>query len=209
MSIQDLIKQLQDMVLIYGDKIILTITDGKTEYRIKDITGKLCAQYFEPSDHVSEVIVRIDKKLHSDESSSDLSEITTGSELQESEVKFEIIVKKLSETMKKYKFDDYDESVKILVKRLDDTLCTKPLKNQYINKWKENITELWAFALQTKDVMEFDYLINNDYYECSYYDGFQAPFTVLQWEGDLNVLNNIVDEWINGLEKLEGEESNG
>ena len=62
MTIQDLIKQLQDILLIYGDKIILTITDGKTEYRIKDITGKPCAKYFEPSDHVAEVILRIDRK---------------------------------------------------------------------------------------------------------------------------------------------------
>lgn len=62
MSVQDLIKQLQDIVLIYGDRIILTVTDGETEYRIKDITGKPCAQYFEPSDNVSEVIVRIDRK---------------------------------------------------------------------------------------------------------------------------------------------------
>lgn len=62
MSVQDLIKQLQDTVLIYGDKIILTITDGKTEYKIKDITGKPCAKYFEPSEHVAEVIVRIDRK---------------------------------------------------------------------------------------------------------------------------------------------------
>lgn len=62
MDIHDLIKQLQDAVLIYGDKIILTITDGESEYRIKDLTGKMCAQYFEPSDHVSEVIVRISRK---------------------------------------------------------------------------------------------------------------------------------------------------
>ena len=52
MNIQDLIKQLQDIILIYGDRIILTITDGESEYRIKDITGKPCAQYFEPSDHI-------------------------------------------------------------------------------------------------------------------------------------------------------------
>ena len=71
MNIQELIKQLNGMKLLYGNKIILTITDGETEYRIKDITGKSCAQYFEPSDHVSEIIVRIDKKLYSDESSSD------------------------------------------------------------------------------------------------------------------------------------------
>lgn len=62
MSIQDLIKQLQDIILIYGDRIILTITDGKTEYRIKDITGKPCARYFESSDHVSEAIIRIGRK---------------------------------------------------------------------------------------------------------------------------------------------------
>ena len=62
MPIQDLIKQLQDNLLIYGDKTILTITDGETEYRVKDITGKPCAKYFEPSDHIAEVIVRIDRK---------------------------------------------------------------------------------------------------------------------------------------------------
>ena len=63
MGIQDLIKQLQDIILIYGDnKIVLTITDGESEYRIKDITGKSCAQYFELSDQVSEVIVRISRK---------------------------------------------------------------------------------------------------------------------------------------------------
>lgn len=62
MTIQDLIKQLQDILLIYGDKIILTIIDNKTEYRIKDITGRSCAKYFEPSDHVSEAIIRISRK---------------------------------------------------------------------------------------------------------------------------------------------------
>jgi hypothetical protein len=62
MSIQDLIKQLQDIILIYGDKTILTITDGKSEYCIKDITGKQCAEYFEPADNVSEVIVRVSIK---------------------------------------------------------------------------------------------------------------------------------------------------
>lgn len=62
MNIQGLIKQLEDMILIYGDRMILTITDGESEYRIKDITGKQCAKYFEPSDHVSEAIIRIDRK---------------------------------------------------------------------------------------------------------------------------------------------------
>ena len=62
MEIQDLIKQLQDMILLYGDRIILTITDGESEYRIKDITGKQCAQYFEPTDHVAETTVIICRK---------------------------------------------------------------------------------------------------------------------------------------------------
>ena len=62
MSIQDLIKQLQDIVLLYGDRTILTITDGESEYRIKDITGKPYTRYCEPSDHVSEAIIRISRK---------------------------------------------------------------------------------------------------------------------------------------------------
>ena len=61
-NIEDLIKQLQDMKLLYGDKIVLTVTDGESEYRIKDITGIPCAKYFEPSDHVSEAIIRIVKR---------------------------------------------------------------------------------------------------------------------------------------------------
>ena len=61
-NIQDLIKQLQDIILIYGDRTIVTITDGESEYHIKDITGKQCAKYFEPADRVSEVIVRISRK---------------------------------------------------------------------------------------------------------------------------------------------------
>ena len=62
MSIQDLIKQLQDIVLIYGDRTILTITDGESEFIIKDIIGKQCAKYFEPTDHVAEATVRICRK---------------------------------------------------------------------------------------------------------------------------------------------------
>ena len=59
MKIRDLIKQLEDMLLIYGDRTILTITDIESEYSIKEINGKMCAKYFEPSDHVAEVTVRI------------------------------------------------------------------------------------------------------------------------------------------------------
>lgn len=59
MKIHDLIKQLEDMLLIYGDRTILTITDIESEYNIKEIKGKMCAKYFEPSDHVAEVTVII------------------------------------------------------------------------------------------------------------------------------------------------------
>lgn len=62
MNIQDLIKQLQDMVLLYGNKIILTITDEQNEYGIKEITGKQYAKYFEPTDNVAEVVITIDRK---------------------------------------------------------------------------------------------------------------------------------------------------
>ena len=59
MKIRDLIKQLEDMLLIYGDRTILTITDIESEYSIKEIKGKMCAKYFEPSDRVAEVTVII------------------------------------------------------------------------------------------------------------------------------------------------------
>jgi hypothetical protein len=50
------------MILIYGDRIILTITDGESEYRIKNINGKQCAEYLEPEDSVAEVIINIFRK---------------------------------------------------------------------------------------------------------------------------------------------------
>ena len=65
MNIQDLIKQLQDMMLLYGNRInriILTVTDEQNEYSIKKITGKQCAKYFEPTDNVAEVIITIVRK---------------------------------------------------------------------------------------------------------------------------------------------------
>ena len=62
MQIQDLIKQLEDMQLLYGDKIILTITDGESEYSIKGITGNQCAKYFKPSDKVAEVTINLRKE---------------------------------------------------------------------------------------------------------------------------------------------------
>lgn len=62
MSLKELIKQLEDMRLLYGDKVILTVTDGELDYRIKDITGIGCAKYFEPSDNVAEVIITINRK---------------------------------------------------------------------------------------------------------------------------------------------------
>lgn len=62
MTLKELIKQLEDMRLLYGDKIILTITDGELDYRIKNITGISCAKYFEPSDNVAEVTITISRK---------------------------------------------------------------------------------------------------------------------------------------------------
>lgn len=62
MNIQNLIKQLEDMILVYGDRIILTITDGESEYYIKNINGKQCAKYFEFEDNVAEVIININRK---------------------------------------------------------------------------------------------------------------------------------------------------
>ena len=64
MNIDDLIKQLNDMKLLYvnGNKIILTITDGESDYTIKDIIGIPCAKYFVPSDRVAEVIINIKRK---------------------------------------------------------------------------------------------------------------------------------------------------
>ena len=62
MKLQDLIKQLEDMRLLYGDKIILTITDGESEYSIKGIAGNQCAKFFKPSDKVAEVVVNLKKE---------------------------------------------------------------------------------------------------------------------------------------------------
>lgn len=62
MKLKELIKRLEDMRLLYGDKVILTVTDGELDYRVKDITGISCAKYFEPSDNVAEVIITINRK---------------------------------------------------------------------------------------------------------------------------------------------------
>ena len=62
MNIQGLIKQLEDMILVYGERIILTITDGESEYYIKSINGKQCAKYFEPKDNIAEVTINICRK---------------------------------------------------------------------------------------------------------------------------------------------------
>lgn len=62
MIIKELIKQLEDMRLLYGDKAILTVTDGELDYHIKYITGIDCAKYFKPEDKVAEVIITIGGK---------------------------------------------------------------------------------------------------------------------------------------------------
>lgn len=61
MNVEKLIKILNDMILLYGNRIILTITDGESEFRIKDVCGNQCAKYFEPIDKVSEIIIEISK----------------------------------------------------------------------------------------------------------------------------------------------------
>lgn len=62
MTIKELIKQLEDMRSLYGDKVILTVTDGELDYRVKDITGISCAKYFKPEDKVAEVIITVKRK---------------------------------------------------------------------------------------------------------------------------------------------------
>jgi sortase (surface protein transpeptidase) len=62
MRIKELIKQLEDMRLLYGDKVILTVINGESEYTIKSISGIPCAKYFKPEDKIAEVIITIDKK---------------------------------------------------------------------------------------------------------------------------------------------------
>ena len=61
MSLKELIKRLEDMRLLYGDKVILTVTDEKSDYCIKDINGISCAKYFKPEDKVAEVIITISR----------------------------------------------------------------------------------------------------------------------------------------------------
>lgn len=59
MMFKNFVKIIKDMELLYGDKTILTITDGEKEYDINSINGVSCAKYFEPSDNVAEVIITI------------------------------------------------------------------------------------------------------------------------------------------------------
>lgn len=62
MKIEELIKYLNDMKLLYGNKVILTVTDGETDYAIKSVSGISCAEYFTPQDGVAEVIIKIGRK---------------------------------------------------------------------------------------------------------------------------------------------------
>lgn len=62
MKIEELIKYLNDMMLLYDNKVILTITDGEIEYAIKSVSGISCAKYFTPQDKVAEVIIKISRK---------------------------------------------------------------------------------------------------------------------------------------------------
>lgn len=62
MDFKRLFNILTDMHLLYGDKVILTVTDGESEYRIKHVTGEPYAKYFEQSDKVAEVTIVLDRK---------------------------------------------------------------------------------------------------------------------------------------------------
>ena len=50
------------MRLLYGDKVILTVTDGESDNAIKSVSGIPCARYFKPEDKVAEVIITIGRK---------------------------------------------------------------------------------------------------------------------------------------------------
>ena len=63
MTFQELVKNLTDMELLYGEKVILNVIDEKNKYSIKEIVGNQCARYFEPSDGVSEVTIIIKRKI--------------------------------------------------------------------------------------------------------------------------------------------------
>ena len=62
MKIEELIKYLNDMMLLYGNKVILTVTDGEVDYAIKSVSGISCAKYFIPQDKVAEVIIKIGRR---------------------------------------------------------------------------------------------------------------------------------------------------
>lgn len=62
MTVEELIKQLEDMRLLYGDKVILTVTEGESDNTIKSVSGIPCARYFKPEDRVAEVIITIGRK---------------------------------------------------------------------------------------------------------------------------------------------------
>lgn len=62
MKFKEFVKTLNDMEVLYGDKTILTITDGESEYSINQIIGQSCAQHFNRADKVAEVIIGIQKR---------------------------------------------------------------------------------------------------------------------------------------------------
>lgn len=61
LTTKKIIKSLEDMLLIYGNRHIITITDGENKYRILEIDGYQCAKHFEPSDKVAEIVIKINK----------------------------------------------------------------------------------------------------------------------------------------------------
>jgi hypothetical protein len=117
---------------------------------------------------------------------------------------FKEAVEHLSDVIKHHGFDDYDEPVKDLVRRLDEHFKKNPPQDARMAERDSNSADLWAYGLLSYDTAELDFDCENEWsesphYKCSYYDGFQAPFMVFEWEGDVNILQKIVAEWETAL----------
>lgn len=117
------------------------------------------------------------------------------------------IIELLSDTIKQYKFDAYNKNIKALEQKLDAHLRSTLSSDSNLYRMygdlsqREHITGLGVNFLREHDPFEFDYDYHakKNWYKCSYYDGFQAPFTVFQWEGDVDILLGIITEWAQSI----------
>lgn len=130
--------------------------------------------------------------------------------------KFIAIVESLALIIKEKEIDEYDKPIIDLVDRFNSYLIKENMINESdsmspnpksklfnnFNYNKKNITHLWAYGLLKYDLLDLDYIHeiefsnnNKDYYECSYYNGFEAPYRLIMWEGSLNTLEAIIKKW--------------